>query len=236
MRLVSPHRSILDAPVSGSVDATYDEAWLTTNSPGYPARTTGNMSLTVTVSGSMDVIMVSHHSIVQGASISAGAFGTIPTTAVRGDGIPYNYGRVLSTPVSPGSIAFTVTGNTGPVIVGGLYGGLSYTFNDFLSGRRFTPQAPFPWEGEFSSLAPYDSGIAAQRRVSGTIIINATSFEQLLLTHEAQRMGNRPVIWFESDSVNDPWLCQFSFEDEHREGWHFISLQITEIPRLRWPS
>lgn len=237
MRFVSPHRSILDNSVSGSVDLHYDEDWLTSNSAGYPVKTTGNMSLTVTTTTNMDMIAVCHHSIVAAATITAGGFGTIATTSARGDGIPYNYGKVVTSPVASGSLAFSVTGNTGPIVVGMLYAGLSYQFNDFLSGRRFTPQAPFPWEGEFSSLAPYDMGLSAQRRVSGTVIIETdASYEQLVLTHEAQRMGNLPVLWLDSDIVNDPWLCQFSFEEEHREKKHFITLQIVEIPRLRWPS
>jgi hypothetical protein len=235
MRFVSPHRSILNSAVSGTVDATYFNTWLTSSSPGHPAKTTGSMSLTATAGISIDTIAVVSHRISPGATITAGSLGTIPTTAARSNDIPLNHGRVV-TPASPASIVFTVTGNTGPVYVGLFYAGLSYIFNDYLSGRRYTPEAPFPWEGEFSSLAPHDPGLSDQRRVSGTIIITDASFEELELTREAQRRGNRPVLWVESDTVNDPWLCQFSFEDAHTEGWHFVNLQIAEIPRLRWPA
>lgn len=233
MRMVSPHRSILNNAVSGTPDATYLAQWLTSSSPGHAVRTTGNMSLTATAGISIDTVAVISHRITPGATITAGSLGTIPTTAWRSDGIPRNYGRIV-TPASPASIAFTVTGNTGYIVVGLLYAGLSYTFNDFLSGRRYTPDAPFPWEGEFSSLAPHDPGMSARRRVSGRVILSDASFAELEETFEAQRLGSKPVLWWEDDNINDPWLVQFSFDHEHTENRNFVNLEIAEIPRLRW--
>lgn len=233
MRVVSPHRSIINYAVSGSVDATYQAQWLTTSSVGRPARRTGNLSLNVSSVGSIDVVAVINHNIAQSAVIGLGALGFITTAPWRADNIPYNWFKRFN-PTTPGLLMLTVTSNPTFTAIGMLYAGLSYEWNGFLNGRSFDPQRPFPWEGEFSSLAPYDPGLSAQRRVSGTVIMNNTHYEELLLTCEAQRLGNRPILWIEDDAINDAWLCQFGFSSVHNEGHWFVNLEITEIPRLRW--
>lgn len=237
MRMISAHRSIINNAVAGTVSTNYQAAWLTNPSVGYPARTDGDMSLTVSGVGLVDVIAVTHHNIVQAASVTLGGglSSTIPTRAMRPDGIPYNYVRVLAAPVNAGTIVLGVTGNGGAVYVGSLSAGESYVFNDFVSGRKYTPQQPFSWEGDFSSLAPYDYGLAAQRRVEGTVILNDAQWENLLLVFESQKLGNRPILWLDNDDVNDAWLCQISIDETHGEANHFVNLQIAEIPRFRWP-
>lgn len=235
MRFVSPHRSIINNSVSGTVSTGYQNSWLTNPSVGYPARTDGNLALTVSGVGLVDVVAVTHHNIIPAATVTAGSLGVISTVAWRPDNIPYNYVRVLASPTSPGSIALTVTGNGGAVVVGSLSAGESYVFPDFLNGRQYSPQEPFAWEGDFSSLAPYEYGIAAQRRVQGSIILTSAEWENLQLVFEAQRLGNRPVLWVEDDTVNDAWLCQLSLDATHNEGSYFVNLQIAEIPRFRWP-
>lgn len=236
MRFIAAHRSIINNAVTGTVSTGYTNSWLTNPSVGYPARTDGDMSLTVSGVGLVDVISVTHHNIIPAATITlGGSLGNISTVTWRPDGIPYNYVRVLSTPVNAGSIVLGVTGNSGAVIVGSLSAGESFVFPGFLHGRQFSPQAPFPWEGDFSSLAPYEYGIAAQRRVEGTIVLTDAQWENLQLVFESQRLGNRPLLWVEDDAVNDAWLCQIGISEVHNETWHFVTLQITEIPRLRWP-
>jgi len=236
--MVPARRSILGAPVTGSVDATYQAAWLTDGLPGYPAKTTGDLSLTVTPASALDVdvVAVCHHAIREAAAIALGGSlaSTIDTEAWPADDIPHNWFRLLTVPTSVSSIVLGVTGNTDPVIVGELWAGLSTVFPDLLQGRKYTPESPFPWEGEFSSLAPYDPGVSDQRRVSGTVILTDDEFADLEDIRVGQRRGSRPVLWIDDDDVNDAWLAQFSLEEEHSEGLHIVTLEITEIPRTRW--
>src|SRR5688500_15660686 len=130
MRLVSPHRSILFAPVTGSVDATYTKDWLTDGRPDYPVRKTGDLSLAIAPSPavSVDVIAVCLHNIRQAASINltGDVTNTIPTAAHPPNGIPKNWFRLLDAPVSVDSLTLAVTGNTEPIVITELYAGLSW--------------------------------------------------------------------------------------------------------------
>jgi hypothetical protein len=237
MRFGRFDQSVYGATVTMTPDATYLASWLTDGRPGYPVKKTGgSLSATVTASLSVDMFSVINHNIKQAASIglSGGVTNTISTAAWTAEGIPLNWVRVLTSPVSISSIGLSVTGNTDPVVVGEFYAGLSIEFPDFLHGRRFDPDRPFAWEGEYSSLGPYDSGVSAPRRVSGSIALDDTQYATLQEVFLSQRNGSRPVAWLEDDAVNDLWLAQFDYDSEHREGSWFINLEIMEIPRVRW--
>lgn len=237
MRIVPANKSIIGATVTGTVDADYINTWLTDGNAGYPAYKTGSsLSLTASFSSrSIDVAAVVNHALPATATIGlSGALGSIPTAAWRADGIPYNWVRVLATPATLSSIALSITGAGSQAVVGELYAGASSIFPAFLSGLRFTLQEPFTWEGEYPSLAPYDAGVSAQRRIRGSLILLAAEYAALVECYESQRRGSRPLLMVEDDMVNDAWLCQINFEAEHKEGWYFVDLEVAEIPRLLW--
>jgi hypothetical protein len=237
MRFVGAHKAIYGASVSITPDATYFASWLTDGQPQYPVKTTGSFSAAISfTSQNIDVVAVTHHNIVQAAtiSLSGGISGSIATAAVLADSIPRNWRYLTLTPAAASSFTIGVTGNGGPVIIGEVFAGLSSVFPDLLAGRRLTPSQPFLWEGEYASLAPFDPGVSAQRRVSGTVVLTDAEFDELDAVFISQKVGSRPVLWLDNDTVNDAWLCQFHYEATHEELKHFVSLEITEIPRTSW--
>jgi hypothetical protein len=259
MRYIRPDESLMFSPVTGTVDTDFQANWLMDGLPGYPAQTTGSMSLTVTPATAMevDLIVVCHHNINQGATITLGGSlsSTIETQAHPPDGIPTNWYRLLDTPVSVSSLVFAVTGQGGSpaeaVIVGELYAGLSRTLPALHLGRQLSPGAMFPWEGQFSSLAPYDPGVHRTLRVRGTCILQETELNELHAFYVSQRNGNRPVIIVPDYPVEAAWLCQFNYDAAdfvpgdasaavgspgvETQAMFTVTLEIVEIPRLRWP-
>jgi hypothetical protein len=255
LRYIRPDESIMFAPVSGTVDDTYLPAWLTFGDPSHPARTTGNMSLTVSPSPaqSVDVIAVCHHNIREAASIALGGSvsSTIETHAHPPDDIPTNWYRLLTTPVSVSSLSLSVTGNTDPVIVGELYAGLSRTLPPLRLGKRLAPGEVFPWEGEYSLLAPYDPGVHRTTRLQGTFYLTESQLNELHDWHLSQRNGSRPTLIILDYPQHHALLAVFNYEAEDFapgdalvEGspvtdapvaLFLVTMQIVEIPRLRWP-
>lgn len=255
MRYVSPHLSIIGSAVAGSVTATYLNSWLTDGLPGYPARTEADLSLTVSPSPAqmVDVIAVCHHDINEAASITLGGSlaSTIETQPHQSNDIPANWYRLLDTAVSVSSLVLDITGNGGPVHVGELYAGLSRTLPALRLTRRLAPDKVFPWEGEFSSLAPYDRGLNPALRITGNFVLTETELNELDECFLAQRNGNRPVLILPDYPVNVAWLCQFNYEAEdfvpgtapvdgspvadEPVALFTASMEIVVIPPLRWP-
>lgn len=240
VRFVRPDRSLLFAPVTGDVDATYSPSWLTNGNPAYPVRLSdGDLALAVApaVAVSADVFAIHHHNIPQAAtvSLSGDITSTIPTAAWRADDIPLNWFRRLTTPVSVDSITVTVTSNPSASIVGGFYAGLSYQFtDDLLIGRSFDPGLPFLWESEYSLIPPYDPGIARPRRLSGSMIMGDEDYAELQAWDLSTRNGTRPSLIIPDDDVNDAWLALFSYRETFDTAWHYVTIEIAEIPRVRW--
>ncbi len=237
MRLVAPHQSLLYAPVVGSVDADYQAAWLTDGRPTFPVQKTGGtISLTVTPAAAqdVDVIAVCHHSLRQAATISLGGSlaSSIVTAAALPDGIPLNWFRKLSAPASVSSLVLDVTGNVDPVVIGLLYAGLSTELSlDFRQGREFDPGRPFAWEG---AMLPYDDGFAEPRRLRGELFPTSAEYAALVACTQAMRKGTRPALIIPDDTVNDAWLCTFQWTEALIAGNHFVTMEIVEIPRVRW--
>lgn len=235
MRIVSPHQSLLYAPVSGSVDADYVNTWLTDGRPGFPAKYTGTLALTVTPAApqSVDVICLHHHNVRAAAVVTLGGSlsGGITTVAPFSDAIFPNVFRLLTTPVSVTSLVLGVSGNTDPVVTS-LYAGLSTEISaDFGHGRSFDPGKPFPWE---STMAPYDDGMAAPRRLSGAWLPTDAEYAALIACTQAMRNGTRPALVIPDDTVNDAWLCTFQWTEALVGGNHMVTIEIVEIPRIRW--
>jgi len=254
MRIVPAHQSIIGAPVTGTVDADYEENWLTDGSPGYPVQVTGNLSLTVTPASSLsvDVIAVCHHNINTVATIALGGSlaSTIETQAHPPDDIPTNWYRRLETPVTVTSIDLDVTGNGDPIVIGELYAGLSELFPALHLGRQLSPGSVFAWEGEFSSLPPYDPGVHRPLRVRGTMILTEVQLNTLNECYLSQRNGSKPVLIIFDYPVDHAYLCHFHYEAEdfapgeapsgsplaaEPAALFVVTMEIAEIPRLRWP-
>lgn len=240
MRFVRPDR-IIDGTVTGTVDATYSPSWLLDRRPGYPVRrTSGDLALSIAVGGSpapeADVFAIHHHAIAAGATVSVGGdvTTTIPTAALPPDRVPRNWFRLLTAPVPVSDLTLGVTGNSGPDIIGGFIAGLSYQFSDdLLINRQFDPGVPFAWEGEYGVIPPYQPGMAKPRRVSGSMIMDGDDYAELVDWDLSTESGSLPSLIILSDAVNDAWLGYFKFTETFDTAWHYITIEVSEIPRFR---
>lgn len=240
MRLVSPHQSLMFAAVAGTVDTTYQASWLTDGRAGFPAKTTGNLSLAVTPAAAQlcDVFAVHHHSIRQAATIAltGDVTNSIPTAAHPPNAIPHNWFRLLEEPVSISTVTLGITGNTDPVIAS-FYAGLSFAPECGLrAGVELDPGQVRAMLGEHGIITPHDDGVSEPRGRRGELLLSAAEFAALLNLREAQRKGSRPCLYIPDDAVNDAWLCLVRFTDRLEGGHHFVTIELAEIPRLRWPA
>lgn len=254
MRIVSPENSLIGAAVSGTVSTDYLASWLTDGRSGYPARTDAGMSLTATPAAAIqvDTVAVINHNIEEDATITLGGSlsSTIVTQPWLSNGMPANWYRRLAVPASASSIVLGVAGNSGATIVGELYAGLAQEFPALHLGRRRSPARVFPWEGEFSSLAPYDNGIGPSVRVTGTMILTEEQMNALDACFLAQFNGSRPALILPDYPANIAWLAQFNYDaDDLAPGAAFVDgspaegeppalftvqVEIAVIPSLRW--
>lgn len=240
MRLVSPHRSLMFAPVTGTVDATYTNTWLTNGQANFPIRRTGDVALTVSPAATQacDVFAVCHHNIPAAATIALtdDVTNTIPTAAYPADGIPHNWFQLLDEAVNIDDVILGITGHSDPVYIGEFYAGLSWQPECGLrAGRQLDPGQVLALLGEFGMSVPYDSGVAMPRAMRGELALTDAEFTELLNIRAAQRNGLRPCLFIPDDDVNDAWLCQVRFTEQMTGGTHYVSIEILEIPRVRWP-
>lgn len=242
MRLVSPHRSLMFAGVTGTVDTTYEASWLTDGKGNTPIRRTGDLSLVLAALAPQDVdlLAVCHHNIEEAATI--GITGDITSSILPGayppNDIPYNWFRLLSAPVEDvEDLTLAITGNVNPIVIGEFYAGLSWSPEvDLRAGRTLSPGQVQAMLGERGIQPPYDAGYSTPRGISGELALSDAEFAELITIHEAQRDGSRPCLFIPDDAVNDVWLCVFDFEEQMVGGTHFVTIEIVEIPRLRWPA
>lgn len=221
--------------VAATIDATYTEAWLVDGSPGTPIQRTGNLSAVITPPSSqmMDVFALVNHTVDVSAGVSGDASATIPAGALDGEGIRFNPFVRLATPVSvSASLTLTVSGNAAPVIIGEFYGGLGVEFEAYE--LDLDPGDPFEWEGEFSSIPPYDSGLSSPRRLAGDVVMTAAQLAQVKAVYASTRRGSRPCLVIPDTDVNDAWCARFRFRAAYEDTIYRVALEVIEIPRTRW--
>ncbi len=240
------------------MDDTYLEQWLVDAEPGHPVVYTGNPTYTVTPDAAMDVdfIAIHHHNIVPAATVTLGGSlsSSIDLWPIRPDGIAPNAYRLLDTPTSTSTLTLSVSGNGAMTIIGGLYAGLSRTLPALHLGRHSVPRKVRPFEGEFSSLAPYAKGIGpGLLSVTGTFILTEAQLNELAAWHESQQEGSVPAILLPDYPVGKPMLVQFDYEYDdfvpgtapmddgspvanEPEALFTVTMDVREYPLLKWPA
>lgn len=215
--------------VTGSVDDDFEAQWLMDARHSFPAKKTGGLSLAVSGSAVMaDTFVVVNHNIPGAGTAAFGAFATVTIPAHGSDGIARNGFELLGSPVSVGSFTFSTSGE----VVGEIWVGPSHALTvDFLMGRQFDPGRPFRWE---TSLPPYDDGMSEPRRLSGRMVLDDEEYEDLVDWYTSTKKGKRPSIIIPDENVNDAWLAVWEFTEEHSEGYHFVAIEVLELPRTEW--
>lgn len=240
---VRPDESFMFGSVTGTVDDTYLANWLVNGSPGYPVSGATGLTLTVTALASRTVSLVAivNHNLTGTVAISGGVTATIPAATIGADDIPLN-SFVSISPVPATSLVMTVAES--PSIVGELIAGTARTLQRQLkTGVEWDPGDSLEWEGEFSSLPPYDRGLTA-RRLTGETLVNQAGLEDIQAWWLSTRKGSRPTLIVPIDRINDPWLVTFSYRYQTiiqgktsvHPGIHRVQFEFSEIPRVRWPA
>lgn len=238
-----PDQSFMFGTVSGTVDSDYNANWLLDGLAGRPVRrASGGLALTATApaSRSVGIVAIVNHNIAGSVAISGGVTATIPAATKTEDDIYLN-SFVRITPVSASSLVMTAAGT--PAIVGELYAGQVHELERQLAVEpEFDLAEPFDWEGEFSSLAPYDPGLSDPRRLSGETIVSGTGLDEIHAWYRSTRRGTRPSLIVPVNVVNDAWLVTFRYrwrphmmiDSNPARSLHKVSFEFLELPRVRW--
>jgi hypothetical protein len=241
---VRPDESFMFGSATGTVEATYDANWLVDGRAGRPVRGATGLSLTANALAARTVglIAVVNHNIA--GAITVGAH-TVPAATLGADGIYLN-SFVSVTPFSTSSLALSASGT--PSIIGELIAGTRRQLEmQLLSEPTFQMADSYDWEGEFSSLAPYDPGLTS-RRLIGETILSDTGLADVHAWHASTRRGTRPTLIVPIDTVNDPWLVTFTYRwtpvifldaaiiagNPGARSVHRVQFEFVELPRYRW--
>lgn len=229
--------------VAGTVDANYDNDWLLDGRSGRPVRrASGGLSLTATAlaSRSVSILALINHNISGAVGISGGVTATIPAATLGADGIYLNPFVAIS-PVAASSLVMAASGT--PAVVGELWAGTKRILGRQLRTEvTFEESDPFEWEGECSTLAPYDPGLADARRIVGEAILDDDGLDDVREWYQSTRRGTRPTLIVPIDTINDAWLVVFRYsvqtvlihKTDRSRSIHRVSFEFTELPRVRW--
>jgi hypothetical protein len=180
-------------------------------------------------------------------SVSVGAF-TVPAATLDKDDIYLN-SFVTMTPTSLSSLALAASGT--PTIIGGLWAGVRRKLpTQLLADPDFNESEPFEWEGEASSLAPYDNGVADRWRLRGELYVSDVGLQDIRDWYKSTRRGSRPTLVVPLSTINIARLVTFRYEHTTRfymepaiiaafpyaRSIHKVTLEMVEIPRVRWPA
>lgn len=238
---VRPDESFMFGSVAGTVTADYDADWLVDGRGSRPVRNGTNLSLTATALAARTVTLIAicNHNIAGAITVGGQSIG--PAT-LGADGIYSNpYATVALG--SQTSLALTCSGS--PAIIGELYAGTQRTLERFQlhTGAELEETDPFEWEGDASSIPPYDPGVADVRILRGETLVSDTGLADIRAWYKSTRRGTRPTLIVPIDTVNDAWLVTFRYRVElvrihpsiPGQSIHRVQMEFTELPRLRWP-
>lgn len=241
-----PDESLIGATVTGTVDDDFFAEWLTDGRPGFPVKTTGDLSLSVALASPVAVGIVSpiNHTITPGNTLDLGGdiTGSIAALAARRHGIARNPFALIAqtspaTPVS--NLTVGVSGNTGAVVLGELWAGAVYELEwPLFSEPDFDPGQPFEWE---SSLPPNDD-MQEIRRLAGDTLLSDVGLAQVEGWWESTRKGTLPSLIVPDSLVNDAWLVTMRYvphsiwlhDTDPLQSLHNVHLEFVELPRTRW--
>lgn len=237
---VRPDEAFQYGTVTGTVDAEYDADWLIDGRGSRPVRNSSGLSLTATAPAARTVtlIAVCNHNIPGAITVGGNAIG--PAT-LGADGI---YSNPWLT-VANGSVTTLALSCSGtPAIIGELYAGTRRTLEriQLHTGAELDESDPFEWEGDASSIPPYDPGTSDGRVLRGEALVSDVGLADVQAWYRSTRRGTRPTLIVPRDDVNDAWLVTFRYRVElvrvhptvAAQSIHRVEFEFTELPRVRW--
>jgi hypothetical protein len=240
---VRPDESFMFGSVSGSVDATYEAAWLVNGSPNRPVAGASGLALTVTATSQLiNYVAVINHNLTGTVAISGGVTATIPAATLDANGLRLNSGVAIPAVTASGLV---VTVAESPSIIGEFIAGRLRTLErQLLVDPEFGEAEPYEWMGDASSIPPYDPGVEARSPIIGDTIVTQAGLDEIVAMVRSTRRGTRPLLILPIDRVNDPWLVtvrcvwapHIAGKSSVHRGIYKVHLEFTEIPRVRWPA
>lgn len=234
---VRPDR-VFGTSVSGTVDSTYQAAWLVDGRPSYPVRRTGANAEFVITGTATDVnfLALGYHSLDAALSvaISGDITNSLTIPAYGSNSIPVNAYKSITLVSGVDSLTLTVTGNTGAaVIIGEFAAGTASTLPGTLSRhtgfRRQTFSAQRPIDRAW--IPAYDKGLEGDEW-TGTLLLTSAQRDTLLAWEQSQKSRTRPSIVV----INSAAMWGFiEVGNQIPVGslWK-IDVRFVEIPRTRW--
>lgn len=228
---------------SSSIDSDYSANALVGGWPGTPTRwTVDNPSGTITLpaAGSISVVVVSHHKLAAGTTItcSSGISVVVTVPTVPPDGIPLNAFNTLTLATGVTSFQFALSGNTSDAIIGELLAGAtrSLPWPVHSSDQRGLANFARDIAIEQAAVAPYDRGLSGRAPWKGKFILTEAQLADVIAWFLAQRNGTRPSVIIPDPSVNDAWVGFLQEPQWTSAGGRYLSVDLTftELPRSRW--
>lgn len=230
---------------SSSVDTagSYDATSLIGGWPGTPTRwtvTNPTGTITLPAAGAIDLVVVSHHKLAAGATItfSSGISVVVTVPAWPPDGIPLNPFNTLTSVPGVTGFTFTVAGNSGDAIIGEILAGSARSLTLPLASNDQRGMANYGRENpiEMSSVPPYRRGLAGRAPWKGRFVLTTAQLDDVVAWYLSQCEGTRPSVIIPDPSVNDAWVG-FLQEPQYSvvgpRHWN-VDLVFTELPRSRW--
>lgn len=223
----------------GTTDSDYTDDWLIDDRSNRPAKATNGTATwsIASSSGAITGIAVCNHNIDAGRAITIGggitAVGSGP--AARKNSVPYNAWIPVN---AAGVTGFTVgvASNSASLVIGEVVAGVMQTFPGGgllargLGGRNIR----FGAGASALSVPGYDTGEAG-RAWSSSVLATRAELDTVMGWFEAQRNESRCSLFIPSDAENDAWLVYLAEPEWTYEGSRYrVSLNMTEIPRVRW--
>jgi hypothetical protein len=237
MRYSRPDESFMFGTGSGTVATGYNANWIVDGLPGRPVKNTTSLSIAITgpASRTVGIVSVINHTVDAGLAItfSGGVSATCTPDNLPDGTVPLNPWAAV-TPASASSCTVAVSGNSVDVVIGEVWVGQSRTIPDLIREPSINGGQTLPWEGEFSSVAPYDPGIE-QRRLSADVVVDDATMADIADWYRSTRSGTRPSLIVPIETNNDAWLVTFQYTAKPaNKNRHKVSFDFVELPRYRW--